>query len=469
MIPSRPTTRANRRLVVVGAGITGLAAAFEWRRRRPDDEIVVLEAGDRIGGKLHRIRLAGHWYDTGPEAVLARVPEAVRLVEDLGLADRLVAPATTRASVVLPDGRHPLPAGTVLGVPASTEGLDGFLSPEGVARVRAEPALPRLSLDGDVAVGALLRERLGDEVVDRLVEPLLGGVYAGRADELSLTATMPALAARLPAAGSVVEAAAASRAAGERSRGDADGPVFATVADGIGALPEALVAASGAVVRLRTPVHGLRRTATGFELSVGPAGTPDEVTADAVLVTAPAPKAARLLVGIAPGAVEPLRAIPYASMAVVAMAFPAQDVDAGSGLLVPPVAGRLVKGVTVSSVKWPHLAGSPDGAGALLVRSSVGRFRDEAELQRSDDDLTRAVVADVADLLELDRPEPLETRLVRWGGGLPQYLVGHPTRVDAIRAAVSAVPGLAIAGAAFRGVGVPACIRDAHHAVDALL
>jgi oxygen-dependent protoporphyrinogen oxidase len=454
-----------RRLVVVGAGITGLAAAFEWRRRRPDDEIVVLEAGDRIGGKLHRVELAGHWYDTGPEAVLARVPEAVRLIEDLGLADRLVAPATTQASVVLPDGRHPLPAGTVLGVPASADGLDGILSPDGVARVRAEAGLPPLRLDGDVAVGALLRERLGDEVVDRLVEPLLGGVYAGRADELSLAATMPALAVELPAAGSVLAAAAASRDAGARSRGDADGPVFATVADGIGSLPAALVAASRAVVRLRTPAHALRRTVTGFELSVGPAAAPELLSADAVLVTAPAQKAARLLGEVAPGAVEPLRGIPYASMAVVAMAFPAQAVDAGSGLLVPPVTGRLVKGVTVSSAKWPHLAGGE----TLLVRSSVGRFRDEAELQRSDEDLTAAVVTDVADLLELDRPEPLETRLVRWGGGLPQYLVGHPTRVDAIRAAVSEVPGLAIAGAAFRGVGVPACIRDAHHAVAALL
>lgn len=452
------------RLVVVGAGITGLAAAFEWRRRRPDDEIVVLEAGDRVGGKLHRVELAGHWYDTGPEAVLARVPEAVRLIEDLGLADRLVAPATTQASVVLPDGRHPLPAGTVLGVPASAEGLAGILSADGVDRVRAEAALPPVTVDGDIAVGALLRERLGDEVVDRLVEPLLGGVYAGRADELSLAATMPALAAELPRAGSVLAAAAAARDSGMRSRGDADGPVFATVVDGIGALPALLVEAARAVVRLRAPAHGLRRTATGFELSIGPAAAPELLAADRVLVTAPARKAARLLRDVAPGAVEPLTGIPYASMAVVAMAFPAQSVDAGSGLLVPPVAGRLVKGVTVSSSKWAHLAGGD----ALLVRSSVGRFRDEAELQRSDEDLTAAVVADVADLLGLSRPEPLETRLVRWGGGLPQYLVGHVERVDAIRAAVSEVPGLAVAGAAFRGVGVPACIRDAHHALEAL-
>jgi oxygen-dependent protoporphyrinogen oxidase len=452
------------RLVVVGAGVTGLGAAFAWRRRHPDDEIVVLEAGDRIGGKLHRAELAGHWYDTGAEAVLARVPEAVRLVEDLGLADRLVAPATTRASVVLPDGRHPLPAGTVLGVPASADGLEGLLSDDGVARVRAEADLPRLGPGGDVAVGALLRQRLGDEVVDRLVEPLLGGVYAGRADELSLAATMPALAEHLARTGSVLAAAAAARDAGTRSRGDDDGPVFATVSDGLGSLPAALAAAARARVLLRTPAHGLRRTAAGFEVSIGPAAAPEVLHADRVLVAAPAAKAARLLGELAPAAVEPLAQIPYASVAVVAMAFPAQEVDAGSGLLLPPVTGRLVKGVTVSSAKWPHLA---DGE-ALLVRASVGRFRDEAELQRADEDLTAAVVEDVADLLGLTRPAPLATRLVRWGGGLPQYLVGHPQRVDAIRAAVSEVPGLAVAGAAFRGVGVPACLRDAYHALEAL-
>ncbi|MGY1722914.1 protoporphyrinogen oxidase [Blastococcus sp. SYSU DS0533] len=455
---------STRRVVVVGAGITGLAAAFEWRRRRPDDEIVVLEAGDRVGGKLHRIELAGHWYDTGPEAVLARVPEAVGLVEALGWGDRLVAPATTQAAVVLPDGRFPLPAGTVLGVPAAADGLDGILSPAGVARVRAEAELPPPALDGDVAVGALLRERLGDEVVDRLVEPLLGGVYAGRADELSLQATMPALFAHLPGSASVLAAAAAARDAGTRSRGDGDGPVFATVDEGIGALPAALVDAARAEVRLRTPAHGIRRTATGLEVSVGPVGTPEVLPADAVLVTVPAGKAARLLAGVAPAAVPPLQGIPYASMAVVAMAFPAQQVDAGSGLLVPPVTGRLVKGVTVSSSKWPHLGGE-----ALLVRSSVGRFRDESELQRTDEDLAAAVVADVADLLGLSRPEPLETAVVRWGGGLPQYLVGHQARVDAVRTAVAEVPGLGIAGAAFAGVGVPACIRDAQRAVGALV
>src|SRR3954471_861762 len=151
-------------------------------------------------------------------------------------------------------------------------------------------------------------------------------------------------------------------------------------------------------------------------------------------------------------------------MSLLAMAFPAQPVSAGSGLLVPPVTGRLVKGVTVSSSKWPHLS---DG-GLLRVRAAVGRFGDDAVLGQDDAELTAAVVADVAGLLDLQRPEPVQTHLVRWVDGLPQYLVGHPTRVAAIRSAVDAVPGLAVAGAAYGGVGVPACIRDARRAVAAL-
>ncbi|QXG76543.1 protoporphyrinogen oxidase [Modestobacter sp. L9-4] len=449
------------RLVVVGAGLTGLTAAFEWRRSHPDGEVVVLEAGDRIGGKLDRVDLAGLAYDTGPEAMLARVPEAVQLVEQLGLAHELVAPATTQASIVLPDGRHPLPAGTLQGVPTTADGLAGVLTPAGIDRVRAEVDLLPLHLDGDVSVGGLLRERLGDEVVDRLVEPLLGGVYAGRPDDLSLAATMPALAAQLPTATTVLGAAIAARDAGARSRGDVDGPVFVTVRGGIGSLPAALVQASGADVRLRTRVTALRRTAVGFELDVADGGT---LTAYAVLLATPAGPTADLLADLVPDAVEPLRGIPYASMAVVAMAFPGQPVAAGSGLLVPPVTGRLVKGVTVSSSKWPHLSGD----GLLRVRSSVGRFGDDAALRRTDDDLTAAVVADVADLLDLERPEPVQTRLVRWVDGLPQYLVGHPQRVAAIRSAVAAVPGLAVAGAAYGGVGVPSCIRDARAAVQAL-
>ena len=426
-----------RRLVVVGAGITGLAAAFEWRRRRPDDEIVVLEAGDRIGGKLHRVELAGHWYDTGPEAVLARVPEAVAAGRGASAwPTGWSRPRPRRRPSSCPTAGTRCPAGTVLGVPAvGRRPGRRALPPDGVARVRAE---------ADAAAAAARRRRRRRRAAARAARRR-GGRPAGRA----------AARRRLRRPGRRAVAgrdhAGAGRAAARpparcwpprrprgtpatRSRGDADGPVFATVADGIGvAARRRWSPPSGADVRLRTPAHGappdggrlraLRRPGRG-------AGAADRGRRARHRARARRPPGCWPT--LAPGAVEPLQGIPYASMAVVAMAFPAQDVAAGSGLLVPPVTGRLVKGVTVSSAKWPHLAGD-----ALLVRSSVGRFRDEAELQRSDDDLTAAVVADVADLLDLARPEPLETRLVRWGGGLPQYLVGHPARVAAIRAAVA--------------------------------
>ena len=296
------------RLVVVGAGITGLAAAVEWRRRRPGDEIVVLEAGDRIGGKLHRVELAGHWYDTGPEAVLARVPEALALIEALGLGDRLVAPATTQASVVLPDGRHPLPAGTVLGVPASADGLDGLLSPEGVARVRAEADLPPLS-----AGRRRRRRRPAARAARRR-----GGRPAGRAAARRRLrrAGRRAVAGR-DHAGAGGAAAGGRLRAGRGGRGPRRGPAQPRgrrrpgVRDRHRGPGFPSVRAGGcprADVRLRTPAHGLRRTATGFELSIGPAAAPELLPADAVIVTAPAPKAARLLAELTPAAVEPLRA-----------------------------------------------------------------------------------------------------------------------------------------------------------------
>ena len=279
----RPGPRAHRpddrRLVVVGAGITGLAAAFEWRRRRPDDEIVVLEAGDRIGGKLHRVELAGHWYDTGPEAVLARVPEAVRLVEDLGLGDRLVAPATTQASVVLPDGRHPLPAGTVLGVPASADGLDGFLS-AGRRRAGARRGL--------AAAAATRRRRRGrrhccaSDSATRWSTGWSSRCWAASTPAGPTSSPWPRRCRRWPRSsrrpGSVLAAAAASRDAGIRSRGDADGPVFATVPTASGRCPTRWSPPSGADVRLRTPAHGLRRTASGLRALDRPgrgAGTAD--------------------------------------------------------------------------------------------------------------------------------------------------------------------------------------------------
>lgn len=449
-----------RHVVVIGAGIAGLTAAYEQRRRHPDDKVTVLEATRRAGGKLHAIEFGGVSYDVGAEMVLAVVPEALSLIDDLGLSADLVVPRTTSASIVLDGRHHPIPPGTVLGVPASVDDLAGseLFSPAGLERMRSEQSAPGPVLTEDESVGGFLRPRLGDEIVDRLIEPLLGGVYAGRADALSLEATMPALATALRSERSVLRAAASVR------REPGAGPVFTTLRGGLAKLGSALIEASAADLLLGMTARAVRREGTGFLIECGPIPAPTVIAADAVVIAVPPPNAARLLAPLAPDAAQALADIPMASMAILALSWPQPQTSLipGSGVLVPPAAGGLVKAVTVSSNKWEHLS-----RGDVLVRASVGRIGEEAVLQMRDEALLSAGAGEVAELVQLDGP-PLHGTVTRWGGGLPQYTVGHLDRVAAVRAAVRAVPGLAVAGAAYDGVGVPACIRSAYAAVDAL-
>ncbi len=449
-----------RHVVVVGAGIAGLTVAYEHRRQHPSDRVTVLEAAARVGGKLHAIDVAGQRFDVGAEMVLAVVPEALALIDELGMAADIVHPSTTSASVVVGGRHHPIPTGTVMGVPASVDDLaaGGLFSQAALDRMRAEPDAPGPLLTGDESVGGFLRPRLGDEVVDLLIEPLLGGVYAGRADALSLEATMPALAQALRSEPSVLRAAASVR------REPGAGPVFATLRGGLAGLAQALVVRSGAEVRLGTTARAVRPTQQGYRIECGPVPTATVIEADAVLIAVPPPNADRLLRSLAPDAAAALGEIPMASMAILALAWadPQPSLPQGSGLLVPPAAGGLVKAVTISSNKWPHLAGS-----GVLLRASIGRFGEAQALRRSDSDLLVAAGQEVAAMLNLTG-SPYAGSVTRWGGGLPQYTVGHLDRVRTIRAAVAEVPGLAVAGAAYDGVGVPACIRSAHAAVEAL-
>lgn len=449
-----------RQVVVIGGGIAGLTAAHEHLRRHPADSVTVLESSDRCGGKLHAILFAGRRLDVGAEMVLAVVPDALDLIDRVGLSEHLVHPRTTSAWIAVDGQRHPMPAGTVLGVPASVGDLAGsdLFSQAALDRMREEPDRPGPLLTGDESVGGFLRPRLGDELVDLLVEPLLGGVYAGRADMLSLKATMPSLAAALQSERSVLRAAAAVR------RGPGTGPVFATLRGGLAQLARALIDSSGAQVRQGTTARAVRREGSGFKIHCGPTSAMTVLDADAVVIAVPAPNAARLLARLAAPAAEALGEIPMASMAILTMAWPAGGASAptGSGLLVPPAAGGLVKAVTISSNKWSHL----DEPG-ILVRASVGRIGEERSLQRTDADLLAVAGQEVAELLDLHVP-PSEGSVTRWGGGLPQYTVGHLDRVASIRSAVAEVPGLAVAGAAYDGVGVPACIRSAYAALDVL-
>ena len=454
-----------QRIVVVGAGVAGLTAAYDLARAAPPrTEVVVLEGSSRIGGKLLVAPVAGVTLDVGAEAALARVPDVLDLLAELGLADEVVYPATTAASIAVAGRRHPVPAGTLLGIPADLPALrtSGLLSADGWAAVAADPERPGPPVTDDVSVGQLVRSRLGAELLDRLVEPLLGGVYAGCADRLSVQATMPALWSQLGSTGSLVEAARAARVVAPAQ----DGPVFATLPGGLGRLPGVLAATAGVSVRTGLPARTITRTADGFRIVAGPVPDPTVLDCVAVVVAVPPGKAAGLLRGLAPAAASELAGIETASMAVVTLAVPVQEFPAGSGLLVgsgPDAPAGAVKAVTLSSQKWAHLGGGD----LVFVRASIGRRGEEAVLQREDGDLVALARTELRELIGLTGV-PVDTRVTRWGGGLPQYDVGHVARVERIRAAVSSIPGLAVCGAAYDGVGIAACVRSARHAAHAI-
>jgi len=440
------------RVVVVGAGLAGLAAALEVRAQQPEAEVVVLEASGRVGGKVAVSEVAGIAVDEGADSLLTRVPDGVALARAAGLGEHLTSPASGQAHVWSRGALRPLPAGTLLGVPADLGALarSELLSARGLYRTALDLALPGAPVEDDVSVGDVVRRRLGAEVVDRLVDPLLGGVYAGRADLLSLRATLPQLVAPAARHRSLLLAAREARGAAP----PVEGPLFAGLRDGLGRLPAAVAAASGADVRLRTTVRELRRTTAGWVLTTGSAAQPAVEHADAVVLAVPGPPAARLLRDVAPAAAVEVAALEYASVAIVTLVLAGPTPGAGSGYLVPAVERRTTKAVTFTSRKWGH-----DARGPAVVRASVGRYGETADLQRSDAELVAAVLGELRQAVG-PLPPVLGSRVVRWGGALPQYAVGHVERVRRIREAVARQPGLAVAGAAYDGVGVPAVARS---------
>ncbi|HVL85590.1 MAG TPA: protoporphyrinogen oxidase [Pseudonocardia sp.] len=455
----------NPRVAVVGGGISGLAAAHRLRvLLGPAASVTLLEQRARLGGVLHTVGLAGVPFDVGAEAFLVRRPEVLALAAELGLGTEVVHPGPAAPSVRAGGRTVPLPAGTLLGVPGSAARLDGLLSPAGLAAAAGERTRPLTWEPGsDVALGGLLRERFGDEVADRLADPLLGGVYAGRVDGLGLRATVPALAAALDAgAASLTAAADAALAAPRPPAGSPDRPVFGAFRGGYRVLLDALAAAAAADVRLGTTVRALHRLDTGWRLVIGPATAPEALDVDAVVLAVPAPAAARLLADVAPAAAGAAAQIELASSAVVALAYRAadtRDLPATSGVLVAADEPLAVKAVTHSTTKWGHL--DPDGL--VRLRASLGRHGEVAALQVDDAELVARVRADLATLAGV-RADPVAVHVQRWGGGLPQYGVGHPERVRALEAGLPA--GLAVAGAALHGVGVPACVATARAAAE---
>lgn len=443
-----------RDVVVIGGGVAGLVAARDLAAAGRD--VLLLEGATQIGGKLRSGEVAGLTVDVGAEAMLARRPEGVDLAAELGA--ELVHP-TSAASAVWSRGVLRTMPRSLMGVPFDLDQLaaSGVLSAAGLARARHEVAT---EVDGDISVGDLVAARLGDELVDRLVEPLLGGVYAGHSRRLSAAAAVPQLLA-MARRGSLLEQAAAVPTSPT--------PVFATLPGGMGRLPGLLREGGGFEARTSATVRALRRTSgrsPRWALTVGPTTSPEVVEAETVVLATPSAPAGRLLADAVPAASAELAAIATASVAVVTLAFRAQDVPDAlferSGFLVPPIEQRTIKASTFSFAKWAWVRElDPD---VVVLRTSLGRHGEETTLQATDEGLVRVSLADLASLAGITA-RPVDTHVQRWGGGLPQYAVGHLDRVARIRAAVGQHPGLAVCGAAYDGVGIPAVIGSARRAV----
>ncbi len=428
------------RVIVVGAGIAGLTAARDLSLK--GHRVTVLEASDRVGGKIRGESVAGQTVDVGAEAMLNRRPEGVALAQEIGL--EVVHPTDAKSSIWSRGALRPIPR-SIMGVPLDLAALEssGLLSEETLEVVRREPTLPPAKTDEDISVGDLIASRFGDETADRLADPLLAGVYAGHARSISVKAAAPQLF-MLAEKGSLLEAAAALPSSTV--------PVFAGIDGGMSRLPATL--AEGLDIRLTTQVDTVTRTPQGFLIETG-----DEVeAADAVVVATPAPTAARLLRSTAPSVARELSGIETASVAVITFAFP--DLPAGlagrSGFLVPPVEECAIKASTFSFAKWAWV-----GQRGQYLRTSIGRH---GEPPSDDDD--RLVADSLAALAEIAgiAAKPTDVHVQRWADALPQYPVGHLDRVARIRQGIRGVPGLALAGASYDGVGIPATIGSAHRA-----
>lgn len=458
--------RTQQRVVVVGGGITGLTAAYRLRQAVPEFDITLVEASGHLGGKIGTERFDGFVLEWGPDCFLSRKPGGMRLCQALGLAQELIGRDPNHAQTfVRRHGRlHPLPAGLTGLIPTNLGALthSSLLSPAAVQRIAREPELPPQPAGDDESVAEFVTRRLGREAFENLIEPLMGGIYAGRADQLSLAATFPQLRQLELTHGSLLKGLAHRPPASSEEAS----PPFVSFPAGMQTLVARLVARlEGVKIWQGTAVTGIEARGNGYRLSLAGQApqVPETLPADAVILTTPAYASSRLLAGLDAELATTLAAIPYASTALVNLAFAETDVPAldGYGYVIPLVEGREALACTWSSRKWPGRA----PAGKLLLRVYIGRYGEADVTAYEDGRLLAIAQTEIQDTLDITA-RPLFQRLVRYPRAMPQYNLGHRQRIAQVEAALAGHPGLLMAGAAFNGVGIPDCITSAETAVE---
>ncbi len=431
------------RVVVVGAGIAGLSAAHAVAKSGV--QVTLLEAADAVGGKLRTDAIEGLPVEAGADSFLATTDEVLGLCTELGLAGDLVTPALFGAHLLIEGSLRRLAPGSLFGLPSAPlhARRAGLLTTRGALRAGFERAWPRPLRGPDVSIGAFVRRRFGHEVLERMVDPLIAGTRSGRPDELSLAAATP----------EIDKLARSHRSVGAslRTRRDGGAPAFCSLAGGLGRLASAL-AGGLADVRLACPVAAVH--AGSVELASG-----EVIGADGVIVAVPAPDAARLLARACPRASACLATIVFTPVAVVTLVYAPGALTpppGASGVLVPAIEGKALAACTWYSRKWPEAF--PAGAGQV-VRCFVGRAGSESLIDLTDERMIECCHREIADMVPAREP-PRSASVVRWRHGLPQYTLGHRERVAHIEQALSAFPAIRLAGASYRGAGIPDCVRS---------
>ena len=437
-------------VVVVGAGISGLSAAYELQRRGAT--VRVLEASDHPGGVIRTDRFDGWVIDGGPDSMLVQKPAAVGLCRDLGIAGRLVSTLTPRTAYVLRDGRlHPIVEGSFLGFPIRLSALarSSLFSLGGKLRMACEALLPRGGDEGDESIASFVRRRFGEEAVDYLAEPLLAGIHAGDVDRLSIRALFPRLVAAEQQSGSVIRSFRALRMTPSPQG------AFVSLPGGVAELVETLAARlHPATITTTARVTSLEGTGPFLvDSAVG------RLRATAVILAVPAHAAGTILRPLDDPLADLCVHVPYASTATVAFGYRREQIGhpmRGSGFVVPRVEGNPLLAATWVTSKWPDRA--PEDS--VLLRAFLGGGRDPQRLEQTDTELIDTARDALARVMQITGA-PIFSRLYRWTRQSPQHEVGHLQRTASIDTRVAAIPGLFVTGSGFRAIGIPDCIADA--------
>ena len=477
-MPTQPT-QPSKHVAIIGGGIAGLSAAFSLYEQAASAGLPVtctlIEAGGEWGGKIVTHRVGELTIEAGPDSFLSQKPWGLELCNKLGLSGRLInTNEHQKKTFVYSRGcLRELPEGLVVIVPTKLGPFlkSGLISWPGIARMALDLALPGRRSDGDESLASFFSRRLGREAFERVVEPLMAGIYAGDATQISLRATFPRFLDLEQKHGSLIRGMLASRPAAAQS----NRTMFVTLQDGLGELTRALVAkltSAGATFMMRQPVTAMRVRQTSLNHPIGwtydlTLGNGSVLSADAVVLATPAFVSSGLVRPLSPIAAELLDAIPYASTATVSLAYQTGALGAGIsgfGFVVPRVERRDLLAATWTSLKWPHRA----PASHTLVRCYLGGVGREAVLQENDTALIRRVRDELRSIAGVTG-EPDYAEVNRWDRGMPQYTLGHLDRLETIQRSLDRYPGLALAGAAYRGIGIPDCIRDGTDAASAVI